>query len=118
MYTCESNVYINLPLCGLHYPMGILKHSHLCLWLQALKLLHILWLLRPLQTAMSQFRDGHDLLAEVQAGDNPSRGKGKKQKGAEGPGIGALPGKKAKKLGDDTSQLIVALKWESAPRMD
>ena len=67
-------------------------------------------------SAILQFKGGHDLLAEVEAGDTPRRGKGKRQKGEDGAGIGALPDKKAKRF---TAEEIKDLKmWESMPRYD
>jgi hypothetical protein len=67
-------------------------------------------------SAILQFKGGHDLLAEVEAGDTPRRGKGKRQKGEDGAGIGALPDKKAKRF---TAEEMKDLKmWESMPRYD
>ena len=65
-----------------------------------------------------QFKHGHDLPAEVEAGDTPRHGKGKRHKVEmkEEPGIGALPGKRAKRFtNDEMSDLYM---WQAAPRYD
>ena len=113
MHTCESNVYINLPLFGLHYPIEILKH--LCLWLQALKLFQFLLLLCPIYTAMTIFVGGLDLIAEVHDPDvRTGRITGRKFKVPYKEWV--LPVTKKPKFKADFARIKEVEDFESAPR--
>ena len=113
MHTCESNVFINLPLFGLHYPIEILKHF--CLWLQALKLFQFLLLLCPIYTAMTQFCGGLDLLAEVHDADEHKR-RIKERKFKVPYKEWVLPVTKKPKFDADFATIKEIEDFESAPR--